>query len=72
MRAQGRRGTTFCSSTKSSRLLLLEMDLAEGRLKSLLGSLSPRPWLPPWPSTQHWELVESVTQVQEGSGVGVQ
>lgn len=48
------------------------MDLAEGRLNSLLGILSPRPWLPPWPSTQHRELMESVTQVQEGSGVGEQ
>lgn len=46
--------------------------MADGRLNSLLGSLSSRPWLPSWPSTQHQELMESVTQVQEGSGVGVQ
>lgn len=47
------------------------MELAEGRLKFLLGSHPPISWLPPWPFTQPWEL-ESVTQVQEGSGVGVQ
>ena len=68
--AQGIRGPTFSSPTKSSRLLL-EMDLAEGRLNSLLGSHPPISWLPPWPFAQPWEL-ESVTQVQEGTGVGVQ